>query len=124
MADAGVANRTDRPPRYPPSHAPPRRREMTMDRTRSNLPLAALLLAVGYIVGQAVGPRGADAGVAAVREDRVVTMADDNPSRIVVWELGGHRVLRATSFKLWSEDGANSIKADEYAAPRQDASPR
>lgn len=95
-----------------------------MDRTRSNLTLAALLLAVGYIIGQAVGPRGADAGVAAVREDRVVTMADDNPSRIVVWELGGHGVLRATSFKLWNEDGANSIRADEYAAPPSAAADR
>ncbi|MGE0229759.1 MAG: hypothetical protein AB7U23_14740 [Dehalococcoidia bacterium] len=88
-----------------------------MDRTSSNLTLAALLLAVGYIVGQAVGPRGADAGVAAVREDRVVTTREDGSGNLIVWELAGARVVRATSFSMTTDGATPVMLAREYAAP-------
>ncbi|MCA9316782.1 MAG: hypothetical protein KDB73_14955 [Planctomycetes bacterium] len=87
-----------------------------MDRTRSNLTLAALLLAVGYIVGQAVGPRGADAGVShRPTGEPVVTVADDNPTRIVVWNFAAAGGLEATSYRLAADPpGQHAIETVHY----------
>ncbi|MGE0229063.1 MAG: hypothetical protein AB7U23_11210 [Dehalococcoidia bacterium] len=92
---------------------------MTRHRTRSNLTLAALLLAVGYIVGQAVGPRGADAGVShRPPGEPAVTVADDNPTRIVVWNFTARGALEATSYKLALDpQGEHAIETVHYLRP-------
>ena len=91
-----------------------------MHRTRSNLTLAALLLAVGYIVGQAVGPRGADAGVSnRPPGEQVVTVPHDDAYTVVLWSFPSGDQPRATSYKLTTTlQGQHTIEAIQYTRPQ------